>query len=623
MRNMTKTIVGTLGLALGLSLTTGLSVTTKASHAEGFALLGHSLSVTNNQYRVNNNFTDSQANDNQTPHIDYPGAQGAVMAIWKAVAEWGSSAHGSGGGDSGNLIGSGGSNFETSFQGTTTSTSNYIEVHRQLDLDGGSTYAFHQRSGSSWRIRYYRDPWTWNDGPGGISGSHTDLQGVGCHEHGHALGLNHSVAGGSPTMNAGCFVCTSQRSISSDDAAGVQAIYGVASATKPDITGLSGSFLIGQVMTITGTNFSGTNNQVWFTKQSSNGTPTKVTGVSSSGGGTVINVTIPAGVQDGDVHVQRNQSGHQSLSPGHPFDLDDGSPQPPVIGEFSPEDGPNAGYTVITMEGINFDGATAVTFDGTPAINFNVVNAGLMTITAPPGTNGEIVDIAVTNADGTATKFNSYTYGPNPAIDINAVTPNTGAAAGGETVTITGPNVVPVFNIKFDGVAATNIQVVSMTELTCETPAGTPGATVDVFMQGSGTDTIVGGYTYDGFGGSFEDIGPGLAGGLGAPVLAGTGDLTPLGAGGTLDLTNAATSAPVIWFIGLTEASLPLETGTLYVFPWLILAVVVTDGSGEVHIPLTIPASAAGLEVFHQMWVEDVTGPFGHTASNGLKLTIP
>ena len=49
--------------------------------SNGWSTIGGSLSQSQRDFRTYNNFTDSSANNNQTPHSQFPGAQGAVMAI--------------------------------------------------------------------------------------------------------------------------------------------------------------------------------------------------------------------------------------------------------------------------------------------------------------------------------------------------------------------------------------------------------------------------------------------------------------------------------------------------------------------------------------------------------------
>ena len=156
--------------------------------SEGYSLIGGQLSQSQRDFRIFNNFTDSDANNNQTPDDQFPGAQGAVMAIWKASVEWGSELHGDGTGDphQNGSLGSGGANFDVSFQGEATAvggTNN--NIHSELTGSSGGVLAFTETPISDgWRIRYYSG-WTWNDGPGtNISG--VDLQGVACHEIGRA-----------------------------------------------------------------------------------------------------------------------------------------------------------------------------------------------------------------------------------------------------------------------------------------------------------------------------------------------------------------------------------------------------------------------------------------------------
>ena len=76
--------------------------------------------------RVFNNFLDASANDNTTPDPSFPGATGAPLAIWKGIVEWGSELHGDGSGDPTQPfdLGSGGANFDPSWQGNATEIGN-------------------------------------------------------------------------------------------------------------------------------------------------------------------------------------------------------------------------------------------------------------------------------------------------------------------------------------------------------------------------------------------------------------------------------------------------------------------------------------------------------------------
>ena len=267
-----------------------------APTSEGYSLIGGSLSTSQRDVRIFNNFTDSTANNNQTADDQFPGHQGAAMAIWKAVVEWGSEAHGDGTGDptQGSGLGSGGANFDAHFQGNTNgvgSTNN--NIHSELSGSSGGVLAYCETPISDgWRIRYYSG-WTWQDGPGSVF-SGVDLQGVACHEYGHALGLGHSGVGGATMFPSISGTGTGQRSIAGDDQNGVKAIYGTKSSTKPVVTGVT---VAGSNVTITGSDFSTSNNQVWFTNKNTTSTgadPTvKVTGLASTGGGTQIVCPIP------------------------------------------------------------------------------------------------------------------------------------------------------------------------------------------------------------------------------------------------------------------------------------------------------------------------------------------
>src|SRR5262249_16711555 len=118
MRRITTTLLAAAGLAVAVTAVSALSVPTTAA---GFTPLGSSPGPATRDFRVWNNFTDVQANNNTTPHANFPGQTGAVMAIWKGHVEWGSEPYaGNGLGDglaNNPNLGDGGANFDNTFQG--------------------------------------------------------------------------------------------------------------------------------------------------------------------------------------------------------------------------------------------------------------------------------------------------------------------------------------------------------------------------------------------------------------------------------------------------------------------------------------------------------------------------
>jgi hypothetical protein len=303
-------------------LGTAAAMLVPVEQTEGYALLGFTLPTTQRDFRVWNNFTDTQANNNQTPDGNFPGYQGAVMAIWKGTVEWGSQLHGNGNGDPHQFggLGSGGANFDASFQGLAVSSGGINDnIHSEISGCSGGVLAFTESPDSfGWRIRYYQC-WTWEDGPGTFI-PNLDLQGVACHEVGHAIGMGHTNVLGATMYPSVSGSGVSERSIAADDINGVRAAYGVAAASKPRITGVCVSN--GQIV-ITGSNFSPTNNEVWFTQAGTGGTgfPIKSTGNTSDG--TTITANIPVAAGPGDVLVRNNGSSGANLSNAWPTNLQD------------------------------------------------------------------------------------------------------------------------------------------------------------------------------------------------------------------------------------------------------------------------------------------------------------
>lgn len=112
-----------------------------------------------------------------------------------------------------------------------------------------------------------------------------------------------------------------------------------------------------------------------------------------------------------------------------------------------------------------------------------------------PGTNWALVYPAANNANGLYTDSLTIAAPSPPAI--SAISPSTGATAGGTTVTITGSGFTGATAVTFGGTAAASFTVVSDTQITATTPAGLAGPVAIAVTTASGTDTEAGAFTYE------------------------------------------------------------------------------------------------------------------------------
>lgn len=152
----------------------------------------------------------------------------------------------------------------------------------------------------------------------------------------------------------------------------------------------------------------------------------------------------------------------------------------------------NGGETV-TINGDKFRPGVTVTFGNTSATNIQFISEKQITVTAPPGVQGDTT-VTVKNDDGqkaTAT----YHYYAQP--EVTSITPNSGPLDGGNTITIYGKYFMPGITVKFGG--ATGSATLYDGYLKVKVPAGTAPGTVDVELKNP-DDTMVtvpAGYTYE------------------------------------------------------------------------------------------------------------------------------
>ena len=207
---------------------------------------------------------------------------------------------------------------------------------------------------------------------------------------------------------------------------------------------------------------------------------------------TTITCTTPAH-NAGDVNVVvNNDFGSDTLYNGFRYN---GAPS---VSSIDPEHGSIFGGLSVTISGAAFTSSadTDVYFDGDAASDVTVVNSSTITCTTPGHAAGT-VDVEVTNSNGSDTLADCFTYHNPP--DISHVDPDSGPAAGGTFVTITGDDFTSAGSttVTFGGANASGITFVNATTLTCTTPAHNADAVDVVVTNDFGMDTLAGGFTYN------------------------------------------------------------------------------------------------------------------------------
>ncbi|MGH9858641.1 MAG: beta strand repeat-containing protein, partial [Candidatus Acidiferrales bacterium] len=168
----------------------------------------------------------------------------------------------------------------------------------------------------------------------------------------------------------------------------------------------------------------------------------------------------------------------------------------PAIVSINPTSGPAAGGTPVTISGANFVNGAAVRFGATAAASVTFNSATSLTAVTPAGTG--LVDVTVTNPGGqSATLSSAFSYDPGLPPTIVSVVPNSGPATGGTLVTISGANFQAGATVSFAGTPATNVTVLSSSQIRAVTPAGAPGSVaVQVTNPDTQNVTLFNGFTY-------------------------------------------------------------------------------------------------------------------------------
>jgi phosphodiesterase/alkaline phosphatase D-like protein len=122
--------------------------------------------------------------------------------------------------------------------------------------------------------------------------------------------------------------------------------------------------------------------------------------------------------------VGLSSDGNTALVGGPAADANTGAAwvfaDPPSVGSVTPNEGPQAGGTSVTIAGANLNEATAVEFGSSAATSFEVISATSITAVAPAGAG--TVDVTVTTSAGTSATGpdDSFSYVPVLAVMTEA-----------------------------------------------------------------------------------------------------------------------------------------------------------------------------------------------------------
>ena len=264
-----------------------------------------------------------------------------------------------------------------------------------------------------------------------------------------------------------------------------------------------------------------------------------------------------------------------------------GAPGAPTVTSFTPTSG--ATGATITITGTNFTGAIAVSFGGTPAASFTVVNATTITAVVGSGSSGAV---DVTTPAGTATRTGFIFIRP-PVI--TSFTPT--SAGTGATITISGTNFTNVTAVNFGGTAASSFIVVDTTTITAVVGTGASG---NVSVTNPGGTATLAGFTFI----------------LSTPLPTIT-SFTPAsgGAGASIAIIGTNfTGATAVSFGGVAASSFIVNSATS------ITAVVGTGASGNVSV--TTPGGTATLAGFTFIPIPTITSFTPTSGPAGTSVTI-
>ncbi len=317
-----------------------------------------------------------------------------------------------------------------------------------------------------------------------------------------------------------------------------------------------------QSVTISGKNFTpGSNTAVKFGNTPATNVivvdANTITATSPAGAG-VVGITVAS--PDGRVRTKPN---------AYTYDV------PPIISAITPNRGRETGGVFVRIDGQNFVAGspnTQVRFGGISATQITVY-ATAITAYTPAGVGLGTVDVTVTNPDQqTTVAAGGYTFMPPPTV--LSVSPNTGTSNGGTTITITGRGFSPGVagtRVVIGQLEATNVTIISDTQLQAVTPMGNGTGKVLVMNPDYQTGQLLNAYTF---------VYP-------PTIMQGIPTIGALAGGNTVWLGGYGFQPGATVKFGSTPAAIQSITPNL-------ITLTAPPGSGQVQIRVTNPDGQQG-----------------------------
>jgi hypothetical protein len=237
----------------------------------------------------------------------------------------------------------------------------------------------------------------------------------------------------------------------------------------PEITAITpnfGSAYGGVLVTITGTNFTGTTSVLF------GNLPSTIQSVTDT------SIVVLSPVEHGwaDVYV---------ITPGGTSSIGSQTKYTtlaiPTITSITPNTGPDSGGTSVTILGTNLE--TDRVFFGAVPGQVTYISDSQLIVSSPPGHGTVDVTVLVEGVASTASSVSQFTYFAVPTI--SGIAPTIGPTTGGTQVTITGTGLDGATAVNFGGAAGLIVSNTG-TQIVATSPAGVIG-TVDLTVTTANT----------------------------------------------------------------------------------------------------------------------------------------